>query len=127
MLGFFARVLITAAGLWIASELITSIRFETSSTLLLAALLLGVVNAVVRPVVVVLTIPITIVTLGLFLVVINAAMLKIVAAILPGFSVGGFWPAMLGAMIVSLTSCVASWCIGPRGRYEILVVRREQP
>jgi putative membrane protein len=71
-----------------------------------------------------LTLPLTIVTLGLFLFVINAAMFGLVAALLDDFAVAGFWSALFGAIIVSITSTVASWYIGPEGRYEVFVMRR---
>jgi putative membrane protein len=93
-------------------------------SLFLAALVLGVVNAIVRPVMLVLTLPITVVTLGLFLLVLNGAMLGLAALIVPGFIIDGFWTALFGAIIVSLTGMLASWFIGPKGRVEILVVRR---
>jgi putative membrane protein len=92
-------------------------------SLFLAALVLGVVNAIVRPVMLVLTLPITVVTLGLFLLVLNGAMLGLAALIVPGFVIDGFWTALFGAIIVSLTGMLASWFIGPKGRVEILVVR----
>jgi putative membrane protein len=79
----------------------------------------------VRPLLVVLTLPITVLTLGAFLLVVNAAMLGLVAAMLDGFSLGGFWSALFGALIVSLTGMAASWWIGPRGRFEVIVVRKE--
>ena len=90
----------------------------------LAALLLGVVNAVVRPLVLVLTLPITLVTLGLFLLVVNAAMLGLVAGLLPGFGIAGIWSAIGAWLIVSVTGWLAAQFIGPRGRYEVLVVHR---
>jgi putative membrane protein len=71
-----------------------------------------------------LTLPLTIVTLGLFLFVLNAAMFGLVAAFLDNFIVSGFWSALFGAIVVSITSTIASWFIGPDGRYEILVMRR---
>jgi putative membrane protein len=89
-----------------------------------AALLLGLVNAFVRPIAVVLTLPITVVTLGLFLWVVNAGMLGLVAWLLDGFRIAGLGSAMLGSLIVGLTSWVASWYVGPRGRVEVMVVRR---
>ncbi len=92
-------------------------------TLLAAALLLGVVNAVVRPVVLILTLPITMLTLGLFVLAVNAGMLALVAALLEGFVLRGFWSALLGAIVVGLTSWVAAWYVGPSGRVEILIVR----
>lgn len=125
MPGLVLRLLISALGLWIAQAIVPSIQFSGPGTLLAAALLLGFVNAVVRPIVVVLTLPITIVTLGVFLLVVNAAMLGLVAWLLPGFSIGGFGASVAGAIIVSATGWLASWYIGPRGQIEVLVVRRE--
>lgn len=124
MPGFLVRMLITALGLWLAASLVPSMAFTSTPTLLIAALLLGAVNAVVRPVAVVLTLPITIVTLGLFLLVVNAAMLGLVAWVLPGFALGGLGAAVVAAVIVSLTSWLASSFIGPRGRFEVLVMER---
>jgi putative membrane protein len=122
--GFVVRLLITAAGLWLASLIVPSMHFESGGTLVIAALLLGVVNAVIRPAVILLTLPITVVTLGAFLLFVNAAMLGLVAWLLAGFSLGGLLAALAGSLIVSLTSWVASWYVGPSGRFEILVVER---
>jgi len=121
--GFLVRTLVSALGLWIASALISGLTFRDNATLLLAALLLGMVNAVVRPVFVLLTLPITVLTLGGFLLVVNAAMLGLVAALLDGFRIDGYWAALGGGILVSLTSWVASWYVGPRGRVEVMVVR----
>ncbi len=115
---------ITALGLWLASRIVPGVQIAGAGTLLLAAVLLGVVNAVVRPLVVLLTLPITLVTLGLFLWVVNATMLGLVAALLAEFRIAGLGSALLGSLIVSLTSWVASWYIGPGGRYQVLVVER---
>jgi putative membrane protein len=124
MPGFLIRLGIVALGLWLASAIVPGLHIEGVGTLVLAALLLGIVNAVVRPVVVLLTIPLTIVTLGLFLLVVNAAMLGLVAALLESFQISGFFSALLGALVVSVTSWVASSWIGPSGRVELMVVRR---
>ncbi len=115
MTGFILRAVITAIGLWIATRWVGGLSIDGAPTLLLAGAMLGVVNALVRPVAVVLTLPITLVTLGLFLLVVNAGMLSLVAWVLPGFSVAGFWSAFWGALVVSLTGWVGSWFIGPRG------------
>jgi len=123
MRGLVIRLLITALGLWVASLLIHRMQFSSPWTLIAAALLLGLVNALIRPLILILTLPITIITLGLFILVVNAAMLGLVAAILPGFSLGGFFPAVFGSIIVSVTSWLASWFVGPRGRIEILYTR----
>jgi putative membrane protein len=101
------------------------VQIEGLGTLILAALLLGIVNALVRPVAFLLTLPLTIITLGLFLLVLNAAMFGLVAAMLDSFVVAGLGSAILGALIVSITSMIASWYIGPKGRVEILVNRRD--
>lgn len=124
MAGFVLRLLVSAFGLWLASELVPGIEVKGAGTLLGAALLLGIVNAVVRPLVVILTLPITLVTLGLFLLVINAAMLGLVAWMFEAFTVSGFGAALLGAIVVSLTGWLASYFIGPRGRIEVIVVRQ---
>ncbi len=118
-------MLIAMLGLYLASELLPGVSIRGTGTFILAALLLGIVNAVVRPVALILTLPLTILTLGLFLFVLNAAMFGLVAALLENFSVAGFWSALFGAIIVSITSTIASWFIGPKGSYEILVIRRD--
>jgi putative membrane protein len=122
-MGFGVRLLVGGLGLWLASELVPGISFRDGWTLFGAAILLGLVNAVVRPVLVILTLPITILTLGLFLLVINAATLSLVASLFQGFTIEGFWSALLGAIVISITGWLASWFIGPRGRVEVIVQR----
>ncbi|MDH3576353.1 MAG: phage holin family protein [Gammaproteobacteria bacterium] len=125
MQGFLIRMLIAMLGLFLASKILPGVTIVGTGTFVLAALLLGVVNGLVRPIAFVLTLPITIITLGLFLFVLNAAMFGLVAALLDNFSVAGFWSALFGAIIVGVTSTVASWYIGPDGRYEVFVIRRD--
>jgi putative membrane protein len=96
---------------------------DSPSTLVIAGVLLGVVNAVLRPIAIVLTLPLTIVTLGLFLLVINAGMVALVAWMLPGMHLAGFWSAFWTALIVSVANLVGSRLIGPRGKIEIVVRR----
>ena len=115
MRGFLLRALITALGLWLATQWVSGVRIHGLGTLALAALLLGVVNAIVRPVAFVLTLPLTVLTLGLFLLILNAAMVALVAAILPGFHLGSFRAALLTWIIVWLTGWAASALIGHRG------------
>jgi putative membrane protein len=122
MTGFVLRALITAMGLWIATRWINGIRIDDAATLVLAGALLGVINAIVRPIAILLTLPITILTLGFFLLVVNAAMVALVAALLPGFHIfGGFWAAFGTALIVSITGWIGSWLIGPRGKIDVYV------
>jgi len=125
MNGFLVRMLITAVSLWLAALIVPGMDLQGPGTVLGAALLLGIVNAFVRPVVVLLTLPLTILTLGLFLLVVNAMMLGLVSVMFAGFTLGGFWSAMLGAIFVSFFSWLASAFIGRSGRYEIIVIRRD--
>jgi len=124
MPGFLLRMLITALGLALAAKIVPGMHIEGVFTLLLAALLLGLVNAVIRPIVLILTLPITVLTLGLFLLVVNAAMLALVAALLDDFTIAGLGSAVLGSIVVSIIGWIASWYIGPRGQIEVIVVRR---
>jgi putative membrane protein len=111
MTQFALRAVIAALGLWLATLLVSGLAISTPLTLLLAAVLLGLCNAVVKPVLVILTLPATVLTLGLFLLVINGAVLALVAWMLPGFTIAGFGSAVLGALIVSITSIVGSLLI----------------
>ena len=100
MIGFLLRALITAVGLWLATQWVPGVHFDSDATLLIAAVLLGVVNAIVRPVAFILTLPVTILTLGLFLFVLNAAMVGLVAWLVPGFHVNRFRGALFTAIII---------------------------
>jgi len=124
MQGILLRTLIAMLGLFLASRIIPGVSIVGTGTFVLAALLLGLVNALVRPIAFLMTLPLTIITLGLFLLVLNAAMFGLVAAFLDDFTVSGFWAAVFGAIVVSISSTIASWFIGPSGRYEVFVVRR---
>ena len=108
---FLLRAVFAALGLWLASKLVHGIEVFSTGSLIAAALILGLVNAFVRPVVFLLTLPLTLLTLGLFLLVINAAMLWLTSLFLHGFVVHGFWAALLGSIIVSLASWVGSFFI----------------
>lgn len=123
MIRFLVRAAFVAAGLWVASRIVPGISFDSTESLLWAALLVGVFNALVRPVLIVLTIPITILTLGLFLLVINGLMIELAAHFLTGFHVAGLGSAVLAAIVISLTSWFISALVGPPD-YEVVVVRR---
>ena len=124
MEGFLIRAVVVGIGLWLASKIVSGVMFNSTETLIAAALLLGIVNAFVRPVIVILTLPVTLLTLGLFLLVINALMILLVAWFLPGFMVASFWSAVGAAIVVSLTGWVMSGWIGPRGRVEVITARQ---
>jgi putative membrane protein len=99
-----ARLIVTAFALVLVAEFLPGIEIDSAFTALVAALILGVVNAIIRPILVILTFPITILTLGLFIFVINALLFWFVASFIDGFTVTGFFPALLGSIIVSLIS-----------------------
>jgi len=119
MIGFLLRAVIAALGLWLATRWVSGIYIDSAATLILAGALLGVVNAVVRPIAVILTFPFTIITLGLFLLVVNGAMLGLVALVLPGFHINGFWTAVLAALVVSVTGWIGSTLFGSQAKVEV--------
>jgi len=116
MTSFILRALIAALGLWLATEWVNGISVNTPTTLLLAAFLLGIVNGIVRPLAILLTLPLTLVTLGFFLLVVNAGMLGLVAAFLPGMKIDGFWPAFSAAILVSVVSWIGNAMFKPGAR-----------
>ena len=124
MVGFLLRAAIAALGLWVASEILDGLVFESPAKLIVAGLMLGVVNAFVRPLAFILTLPLTVLTLGLFLLVLNAGMVSLVAWIVPGFEISGFWTAVGASLIVSLVSWAASSAIGSTGKVEIFTTKR---
>jgi putative membrane protein len=103
---FVVRVIFGALGLWVASKLVPGIYVRDTTTLILAALLLGVVNAFVRPVVTILTLPLTILTLGLFLLIVNAAMIGLVSVFIHGFEVHGLIAGVLAAIVTGISSWI---------------------
>jgi putative membrane protein len=123
-MGIVLRMLITGLGIWLATYLVPGVEATSTPALIWAAVALGLINAFVRPVLVVLTLPFTLLTLGLFLLLLNAAMLNLAGWFVDGFEVVGFWSSVFGAIIVSLVSGACSHFIGPRGRYEVMVIRR---
>lgn len=125
MQGIILRTLITGLGIWLAIYLVPGVSAASNSALIWAAIALGLINAFVRPILVLLTLPFTILTLGLFLLLLNAAMLNLAGWFVDGFDVVGFWNSVFGAIVISLVSGVCSSFIGPKGRYEVMVIRRE--
>jgi putative membrane protein len=111
---FLAHWGVTALALWLTSFIFHGISFNSKKSLLISALLLGLINAVIRPVVIILTIPLTLITFGLFLLVINAVMMLFVSALVSGFKISGFWTAFFASIVVTLISIIVSMLIfGP--------------
>lgn len=104
MMAFLAHWGVTSLSLWVASLMFNGISFSSKKSLLISALLLGLVNAVVKPVIIILTIPLTLITFGFFLLVINALMMMLVSALVPGFRVSGFWTAFFASIVVTIVS-----------------------
>ncbi len=123
-MGFIARVFITGLGLLLADALLPGVRFDGALSLWLAALLLGLVNAFVRPLVILVTLPLTLLTLGLFLLVVNGMMVLLVAWLMPSFHIAGLWSAILAALIVGLTAWLANAYVGKGARIEVWKIRR---
>jgi len=105
---FLLHWAITALSLWVASRVFRGISFADTSSLVISALLLGFANAIVKPLLIVLTLPLTLLTFGLFLLVINALMILLVSALVRGFKVSGFWTAFFASIFIA----VLSWVIG---------------
>ncbi|MFN3859490.1 MAG: phage holin family protein [Caulobacter sp.] len=105
-MGFLIRFAFAVAGFWLAQQFVPGIEAAGWTSLVIGALLLGIANAIIRPVLVVVTFPITFITLGLFLLVINAAMLGLVGWVMKGLVVDGFWPAFWGAIVIGVVSWI---------------------
>lgn len=114
MTWFLVHWLVVALGLAAAAYLVPGVMVSSGTALAFGALALGFVNAVVRPVMTLLTLPLTVLTLGLFYLVVNAAAFGLAAALVPGFSVASFWSALLGALVVSLVSWLVGALLMPR-------------
>lgn len=125
MNGLLFRWLISAVSLLIVSYIVPGIEVQGFFYALIAALFLGVLNAIVRPVLIILTLPLTIFTLGLFLFVVNGIMLMLVSLVLKGFHVNGFWPAVLGALLLSVINWFSNSYINSKGRIESIDMHRD--
>lgn len=126
LMPFLIHWSITSLSLWVASYVFKGIRFEDSSSLIISALLLGFVNAIIRPLLILITLPFTLLTLGFFLLVINAMMLLLVSAIVRGFTISGFWTAFFASIFISILNLLigvylegdsASWIIWNNGSW----------
>jgi len=120
MKGIFVRWLVLTGAIIIAAYLVDGIQVSGFFSAFFAAAILGVLNAFFRPVVVILTLPINILSLGLFTFLINALMLKLASGIIPGFDVFGFWSAVLGSLLISLVSWLLSSFINEQGTVQYI-------
>ena len=121
MKAFLLRWLITTIAVAVAAKLVPGIHVATAWDLILAALLLGIVNAFLRPILLLLSLPLILLTLGLFILVVNALMLELVSGIVPGFTVSGFGSALIGSILISIVSWILSaFFKGSDGRVHVL-------
>lgn len=124
MRGLVIRWLVSALALWLTSQIVRGVEIHGLFPLLFAAVTIGILNAVVRPFILLLTLPLNVLTLGLFTLVVNAAMLKLAAEVVKGFEVHGFWSAIGGWLLMSLFTFCINLLIGETGRVEVVHVRR---
>ena len=115
VIAFLAHLLITAALLLVVGKLVRGVQVGGWGSAFLGAIVLGFVNAFVRPIMVLLTLPLTLITFGFFLLVVNALVLWLVAALVPGIRVQGFGPALLGSLLLTLLNIAIATLIGPGG------------
>ena len=124
MKGLVIRWLVMAAAIMAASYLLEGIEVKGFFPALGAAAMLGILNAFLRPVLLILTLPINILSLGLFTFIINALMLKMASGVIPGFDIRGFWTALFGALIITLISWLLNAFISERGRVEFIDLKK---
>jgi putative membrane protein len=123
MRGLVVRWLVSAVALYLTSLIVRGIVIDTVAALLFAAVTIGILNAIVRPVILVLTLPLNVLTLGLFTLVVNAWMLWMASKVVTGFHVHGFWSAFGGWLLMSFFTFVINVLIGETGRIEVVRVR----
>ena len=126
MRGFVVRWVVNAIALVITAMIISGMDFNGILAPFVAALVIGVLNAIVRPILIVITLPINILTLGLFTFVVNAVMIQITASVVSGFQVTGFWAAFIGSILMSIVSFILSFFINDKGSIEYIIVRRDK-
>ena len=123
-MGILIRWIINALALLLISQLIQGIQVDSVFAAFIAAAVLGIINAVLRPLILILTFPITILTLGLFVFIINGFMLYLAGQLVKGFYVHGFWASIFGAIFLSLISWLANAFISDQGRIEYIEIHR---
>jgi len=125
MKGLVIRWLILTVAILLAAYLIDGIRVSSFHAVLLAAAVLGVLNTLLRPVLILLTLPLNILTLGLFTFLINAFILKLTSGIIPGFDVTGFWPAVFGALVIGIVNWILGIFISDSGKVDYIDMRKK--
>jgi putative membrane protein len=127
MRGLFIRFAVTWIAVFLAGYIIPGIRVDTVGAGIAAAILLALLNAIIRPLLYLVSIPLILVTLGLFTVVINALLLEFVAWLVKDFHVHGFWPAFWGAIVISLVSTILNFWVSGEGRWDMAAHEPRRP
>ena len=127
MKGLLVRFIITGVAVFLASQMIPGIEVETPAAGIAAAILLALLNAIIRPILYLFSLPLIILTFGLFMVIINALLLGFVSLLVKGFVVTGFWPAVWGAIVISFVGAILNLWVSEDGRWEIVSPRRPTP
>ncbi len=127
MQGLVIRWALNAFALWLVDQLVAGIHIDGAAPLFFAALVLGVLNAILRPLLFVVTLPINLLTLGLFTLIINGAMLRLAAAAVRGFTIEGFGSAVLGAVLLSVISFCINLFVADSGRIQYIYIDRRGP
>ncbi|MBM4120973.1 MAG: phage holin family protein [Nitrospira sp.] len=127
MQGLLIRFTVTGIAVFLASQVVPGITMESIPAGLAAVILLALLNAVVRPILYLFSLPFILVTLGLFMVIINALLLQLVSFLVKGFVVQGFWPSVWGAVLISLVSTVLNLWVSEEGRIQMVIHRPKPP
>jgi putative membrane protein len=123
MMGLLIRWIVNAGALWLIASVIKGIEVQSVFSALVAAAVLGVINAILRPIFILLTLPINLITLGLFTFLLNGFMLYLASTLVRGFEIHGFWAPVFGALILSLVSALTTAFLSDEGRFERIHIR----
>jgi putative membrane protein len=126
MRGLLVRFAITAIAVFLASQIVPGIEVRSVSAAIAAAIVLAFLNALIRPILYLFSMPLILLTLGLFMIVINALLLHVAAWLVKGFEVTGFWPSFWGALLISVVSSILNLWVSEHGRWEMVVARPRQ-
>jgi putative membrane protein len=127
MRGLLVRFVITGVAVFLTAQVIPGIELETLGAGIAAAIILALLNALVRPILYLFSLPLIVLTLGLFMIVINALLLQLVSALVKGFHVTGFWASFWGAVVISVVSTILNLWVSEQGRLEIVTPRSRPP
>ncbi len=127
MKGILIRFIITGVAVFLAAHIIPGIELDTVGAGIAAAIILALLNALVRPLLYLFTLPLIVLSLGLFMVVINAVLLQFASALVKGFHVTGFWASLWGAVLISVVSTILNLWVSEHGRWEVVTYRPKPP